>query len=318
MTLSIESLQSDAVAHKFLVRMHESAAPNPAALYRVAAKVGACARQASAFETTSDGTELAMRPLLEYYAMLHWIKVLLHLCILDYPPSSAVLQHGMSSRRIKRENYRWPLESVYLYKQGVLQSFYALTWATERDRKALERDQRSQTGAKEKPGAKENSDAEQKPGAEGKLDALGAPSAQEGRSGERVLTGAGASLVEPPLLPAKLVIGTLLGAIPVMHDALSLFYPQFTDAASEARMKAASSTAAAPITALTTDAGTAFPTSEWFPRFVLLFSLSGLVRYNPVEWSDILVWSNESDAYLIREFLSQPRFRFQLSDFVRM
>lgn len=265
MTIAMESLQSDAVAHKLLVKVHQTGSPNPAVVYRIAAKIGACARQAAAFERAAETTELTTRPMLEYYAMLHWMKVLLHLRVLDYPPSSAVLQHGMSCRRIKRDNYRWPLESVYLYKQGVLQSFYELTWQMDPD--------------------------------------LVRPAGQARAHTDAQAHSKAHAQAEGPLpLPGKLVIGTLLGQMPALEGALNMFYPQFVEMAGN------------------DDGGTpapmAGPTSEWFVRFVLLFSLSGLVRYNPVEWSDIVLWSNESDSYLIREFLAQPRFRFNLNAFV--
>lgn len=45
------------------------------------------------------------------------------------------------------------------------------------------------------------------------------------------------------------------------------------------------------------------PQPDWIIDFVLLYTLSSLCRYNPVEWSDILLWNNESDAYLVRQYL---------------
>lgn len=284
MTMPIESLQSDAVAHKLLGKVHQGSTANPAALYRIAAKVGACARQAVAFEAAADRTEWSTAPLLEYYAMLHWMKVLLHLTSLDYPPSSAVLQHGMSCRRMKRENYRWPLESVYLYKQGVLQSFWVLAWN------------------------KGNPVTRRTVGDE--------PAANEG-----VFFRDSPSLATPPVLPAKLVIGTLLGQIPAMREALALFYPQFAEAIGRMDDRSLAPSANPRLRAPSPDTGVpTLPTvaalPDWFLQFVLLFSLSGLVRYNPVEWSDIVVWSNESDSYLVREFFRQPRYQFRLEKFV--
>lgn len=251
MALQVDSLQSDALVLKLLGKLHpEAYAP---ILYRVAAKCAASARQAMAFELTADHAEWSTRPMLEYYAMLQWIKALLHLFVLDYPPSSAVLQHGMSTRRMKRDNYRWPLESVYLYKQGVLQSFHTFT---------------SQgAGGDGEAGTTERTGGEFRP--RGSAEAGG-------------VAGTGGDL------PSQLVIGNLLVQVPDMDEALAWFYPHF-------RVEEI------------------YP--PWLTQFVLLFSLSALCRYNPVEWTDIVIWTNEIDAHLVRQFLSQPRYRFRLEDF---
>ncbi|MBX5437805.1 MAG: hypothetical protein IRZ33_11420 [Alicyclobacillaceae bacterium] len=121
--VSLQHLQSDALALHTLRRIHPGA---PASLcYRRASRVSSSLRQAIAFQAAASRADFAVRPLLQYYELVHGMKALLYLCDLQYPKSASVLQHGLSVRRTKRDVYHWPLESVYVQKDGILQAFAA-------------------------------------------------------------------------------------------------------------------------------------------------------------------------------------------------
>lgn len=114
-------MQSDTVALHTLKAEHPD---EPASsLYGNAAKISTHSRQAFAYEQAASDADLCIRPLLLYYAYLHWMKTVLYLSDLSYPRGSSLLQHGMSVRKVKRDGYRWPLDYAYIYKEGVLQSF---------------------------------------------------------------------------------------------------------------------------------------------------------------------------------------------------
>ncbi|MCF8567801.1 YaaC family protein [Alicyclobacillus tolerans] len=343
----LHSLQSEAMTLKVLRAIHRDA--KSSSLYSASSKVSACARQAVSFERAAQGADLAVLPLLRYYSLLNWMKSILHLTDLSYPASSAVLQHGISTRRTKRDTYCWPLEQVYVYKAGVLQSFYEM-------------------------------DKRPKPG-----------------------------------LPARIVVGDLLGSLPAMSSRLIAFYPHFQHCyplqdgppapdvlvdrriassqkltipewiaayieASEQGFNPRLRNGAGADSAVRLDgqAGVLFGTEDggftsadafaefgptelgaaesgsprfgpdgqlqiprpnanhpwlrsvngrpflldnsafpdWMIHFSLLYTLSSLCRYNPQEWSDILHWNNETDSALVRAYLDLPPVTFDLTDFL--
>lgn len=46
------------------------------------------------------------------------------------------------------------------------------------------------------------------------------------------------------------------------------------------------------------------PYPSWVKHFIVLYCLSALVRYNPLEWSDIVRWHNEQDALMVGAYLN--------------
>ncbi|QSO50863.1 hypothetical protein JZ785_18485 [Alicyclobacillus curvatus] len=58
------------------------------------------------------------------------------------------------------------------------------------------------------------------------------------------------------------------------------------------------------------------PYPSWVNHFIMLYCLSALVRYNPLEWSDIVRWHNEQDALIVDAYLkhSAPTIRESLRD----
>ncbi|MCL6455118.1 MAG: YaaC family protein [Alicyclobacillus sp.] len=116
------NLQSEHFVKQLLRLFHPDAPLS--ACYTSAARVSASARQAAALEEADANVDIAVRPLIRYYSLLHWMKALLHLADLDFPASTAVLQHGVSVRRTKRSPYQWPFDVLYVHKDGILQSLW--------------------------------------------------------------------------------------------------------------------------------------------------------------------------------------------------
>jgi hypothetical protein len=301
-------LQSEYSVRQLLERLHPDARQSD--LYSSAAKVATAARQAAAFEQADASVEFPVRPLIRYYAVLDWVKTLLYLLDLSFPSSTSVLQHGISVRRSKRQPYRWPLETVFIHKDGVLQSLFALKHG--HDREGSELPQRMVIG-----------------------DLLGSLPA---------LVGDVASLHRPfqHVYPVRQEVGE-----DETHECVSRMIAanagktveewkqEYVQAYVDATRQNGSDGAAAG--SGTTREATSGHTSDppgllvlpvssgshpwavthgkdrylldsprcphWLSHFVILYSLSALCRYNPLEWSDIVTWNNEADAYLVRAYL---------------
>lgn len=115
---------SEPLLRRFVARLHPDATPSQ--VYEMASKSGASAKLGVSFLEAALRAESCVMPLLAYYGWLHWVKAVLYALDPGYPPSSAVLQHGLSVRRQKRSVYRWLDEPVHVYKEGALQSVCAL------------------------------------------------------------------------------------------------------------------------------------------------------------------------------------------------
>lgn len=278
-------LQSEVMVVQHLRRFHPDAPSGE--LFQSASKVAACTRQAAQFQEHAARSDVSVQPLLTYYAILHWMKTVLYLTDLHYPPSSSVLQHGLSLRRSKKTAYRWPLESVHVYREGVLQSFWAQM------KPSLSMPGRfvigdvlgSLPGLCETTGHLHSSFQHTYPvQANGSIGAVARRIASNldltvEEWTERYLAA------DPGLRktfhPDRDPDGLLI--IPFHPD-----HPWLSKRGTEWYLH---------------DGGAEMP--EWVCHFVLYYALSTLCRYNPVEWSDILTWNDEGDALLVREYLQK-------------
>jgi hypothetical protein len=301
-------LQSEYRVRQLLERLHPDA--NPADLYLSAAKVATAARQAAAFEQADSCVELPVRPLIRYYALLDWVKTLLFLYDLSFPSSTSVLQHGISVRRSKRQPYRWPLETVFVHKDGVLQSLFALKRG--RYREGSELPQRIVIGD-----------------LLGSLPALVDDVASIHRPFQHVYPVRQEVGEDRPREHVSRMIAANAGM------TVEEWKQAYVQASVDATRQNGSDGAAAGsgTTREATSGHTSDPAGllmlpvssgghpwavthgkdrylldsprcpQWLSHFVILYSLSALCRYNPLEWSDIVTWNNEVDAYLVRAYL---------------
>lgn len=285
-------LQSEVMAARWLRDLHPGA--EQSSLYQSAEKVAASARQAMHFQTSADLVEMSVQPLLRYYALLHWMKTVLYLLDLSYPPSSSVLQHGLSLRRSKRSAYHWPLEAVHVYKEGVLQSFCDLFELTHilPTRFIVGDVLGSLPGTCLTIGQVyphfQHVYPIQHPSEGVAFDD------KCGYVSRRIASNLGLTIDEwlSTFQCAQCRLNHQAGATYDLCDRDGLLLISTNETHPW----------------LSQFKGTTYvderpPSPAWMLHFIILYSLSSLCRYNPLEWSEVLTWSNERDALLIREYL---------------
>ncbi|WP_084171783.1 YaaC family protein [Alicyclobacillus contaminans] len=285
-------LQSERFARRMLTHMHKDAAD--AHLYDSAAKIAASARQCVSYQQAAASADLSVQPLLRYYALLHWLKTILFAVDLGWPSTTTVLQHGVSVRRLKRAPYRWPFETATLFKNGVLQSFWHVVCPDK------EHPSRMTIG-----------------------DLLGTLPSSAIAVGQiyprfqhayplRLMSGIPGStgyvaraIASNQDLPVDQWRARFLAAHPAAlpdNKPHTQFQPDPPGLLTLAVADVNHPWIVHESDHLFVLDGAAPP--PWACHCVLLFSLSALARYNPVEWSDIVTWNNEPDAYLVREYLA--------------
>jgi hypothetical protein len=286
-------LQSEMMVLKLLRRIHSGAGET--ALYQSAPKVAASARQATNFQVAARTADISIQPLLSYYALLHWMKTVLYLHDLNYPPSSSVLQHGLSLRRSKRHTYRWPLEALHVYKEGVLQSYAELT--------GLTRPLPARFIVGDVVGSLPricNTVGGMYPPFQHLYSFKGSRlsnSQSNGHVSRRIASNLGLTVEEWLHVFSRnterdsawhALHATVSGSSPNGMLSIQLpprHHPWVIEHQNE------------------TFVYDSDPWPSWLLHFVILYTLSSLCRYNPTEWSDVLTWSNETDAVLVREYI---------------
>lgn len=287
-------LESELMVKHILRKLHPDASSTQ--LYESAAKVAASARQAAAYEASSNHVAFTIQPLLRYYTVLHWMKTLLFLKDLSFPSSSSVLQHGISVRRAKRQPYRWPYETAYVYKDGVLQSFCALACPN------MQLPSRFVVG-----------------------DLLGTlphvsrhlSSVYERFQHAYHIEAGVFNALNTEYVPRKIASNANLTV-----DQWKAQYLEAAPGFEETTQTTETLSQEDPPTlirlpapsqghpwAVSDDSRRYMLDNSWYPQwichFVLLYTLSALSRYNPIEWSDVVTWNNEPDAFFVREYLSK-------------
>jgi hypothetical protein len=77
-------------------------------------------RHAQTFFQHVQTSAYAVQPLLLYYGMMNMWKAFLLTIDPDYPQNSAVLQHGISTRKKKKAGYRFFQDEIRLQKEGLV------------------------------------------------------------------------------------------------------------------------------------------------------------------------------------------------------
>lgn len=328
--------------------------------YRAASRIAAAARQAVAFRDSAIQSPLEVQPLLAYYAVLHAIKVVLHLQDLNYPANTAVLQHGLSTRRAKRETYAWAHDGVYVYRSGVFQSFAAivpwhkplpqrfvigdmlgfLPWTRDAVARFHEEYVHLYPAARDKAARDEAAQDQATRGVSSKRRDGAASLALTGQGeGPWYISRAAASrrgmTVEEWRAGYAAAVGVRAGsAAAMLNDNQGSNPPQDgrvqTDhGRASARTQQARAATGRELTGAREPLGFMhlpqspidhpwtlehngnlyvaddWPPPRWMIHMVLLYSLGTLCRYHPPEWSDIVHWQNEVDAYLVRAYLAE-------------
>lgn len=77
-------------------------------------------KQAREIYRIAGKSELFIRPLLTYYGMMNLCKAWLITMDPEYPRNTAVLRHGVSTRKRKKQNYNFLADEVRIQREGLL------------------------------------------------------------------------------------------------------------------------------------------------------------------------------------------------------
>ncbi|MEJ8548717.1 YaaC family protein [Brevibacillus borstelensis] len=76
-------------------------------------------KQARLFYESAQKVPLSIKPLLLFYGCVHVLKGWLVVIDPDYPQNSRVLQHGVTTRKVKRNSYQFLKDEVRPQKEGL-------------------------------------------------------------------------------------------------------------------------------------------------------------------------------------------------------
>lgn len=77
-------------------------------------------RQAKVIFSKSSRIDIWMDPLCFYYGMMSLLKALILTVDIDYPSQTAVLRHGLSTRKRKKSRYQFLFDEIKIQKDGLL------------------------------------------------------------------------------------------------------------------------------------------------------------------------------------------------------
>lgn len=89
------------------------------AAFRAAQPLMYHVKQAREYYRAARESDLFVRPLLSYYGMMTLSKVLMLTQVPDYPENTAVLRHGVSTRKRKRGDYQFFADEVRVQREGL-------------------------------------------------------------------------------------------------------------------------------------------------------------------------------------------------------
>ncbi|MFD2170780.1 YaaC family protein [Tumebacillus lipolyticus] len=87
--------------------------------YRATPKFIFSIKQAREYYRAAETCDILTKPLLLYYGMMALAKALITSHDPDYPSTTSVLKHGLSTRKLKREEYAFAEDEVRVQKDGI-------------------------------------------------------------------------------------------------------------------------------------------------------------------------------------------------------
>lgn len=114
-------LKNEEFARKFLYQKYlDSSLKEPGILaYKNVQSFTAYIRQACSLFHTARKCDRWMQPLFHYYGMMDFFKAWILSKDPDYPKSTSVLRHGLSTRKRKKEQFRFYQDEVRIQKEGL-------------------------------------------------------------------------------------------------------------------------------------------------------------------------------------------------------
>jgi len=83
-------------------------------------------KQAKEYFHSANNSNILVKPLLIYYGMMSLIKTVILTKDPIYPSNTGVLRHGITTRKLKKQNYQFHEDEVKIQKEGLLPWFYSL------------------------------------------------------------------------------------------------------------------------------------------------------------------------------------------------
>ncbi|OEF99634.1 hypothetical protein BHF71_08055 [Vulcanibacillus modesticaldus] len=83
-------------------------------------------KQAKEYFYSASKSNILVKPLLIYYGMMNFIKAVILTKKPDYPSRTSVLRHGITTRKLKKNNFQLHDDEVKIQKDGLLPLFYTL------------------------------------------------------------------------------------------------------------------------------------------------------------------------------------------------
>ena len=114
-------LENEAGVRRFLEQKYRAQGrerPEKAA-FRAAQPLMFYVKQAREYYRAARMTDLFVRPLLTYYGMMTLSKALMLTVDPDYPANTAVMRHGVSTRKRKRADFRFFQDEVRVQREGL-------------------------------------------------------------------------------------------------------------------------------------------------------------------------------------------------------
>ncbi|MFT9850279.1 YaaC family protein [Aneurinibacillus sp. REN35] len=118
--------ESEPTTKAFLQKTYEEQGIPKANIYAFqnASKVIYNLKQARQYYFLADQSDILVQPLLLYYGMVSLLKAYVLTRDPDYPSTTRILQHGITSRKIKKNYYSLAEDEVKVQKEGLLPHLY--------------------------------------------------------------------------------------------------------------------------------------------------------------------------------------------------
>ena len=84
-------------------------------------------KQSREYFLSAEKSNILVKPLLIYYGMMNLMKAVVLTKDPTYPNNTGVLRHGITARKLKKNNYQFHEDEIKIQKEGLLPLFYTLT-----------------------------------------------------------------------------------------------------------------------------------------------------------------------------------------------
>ncbi|WP_400164361.1 YaaC family protein [Brevibacillus sp. TJ4] len=117
----LQSLEAEPIAKHYLSRCYKNKGfSHPERLaFQQSSRFSYLWRQARLFYLTAETADLSVQPLLLFYGCAHLLKAMLITQEPSYPQNSKVLQHGVTTRKVKKSSYQLTEDEVRPQKEGL-------------------------------------------------------------------------------------------------------------------------------------------------------------------------------------------------------